>query len=320
MRRSDGERTAALELAAEWLDWMSRSKGRAPATVQLYRMVVAEFIDAVDGRLGEVTPAAIERHLQRARWGRAMGNVAAASTQRRDAACLSSFYTFLVAREYVRSDPTVLVSTPEVRNVLPKPLSDELWCGLWGSDVVGVSDAITLGLGFFGGLRREELTRLRVRHVDIGGRRLVNFVRKGGGEDVLPLGSVLDVFEKRLPHLHPERLWPLLVDRVERRGGDDWLIGWTDLGRPRKRKRLDLLPGQLDPDNVNAWLERLCKHASVDHVHPHRLRHSCATNLIRAGVPLPIVSSVLNHSSINTTARYIKAGGDALASWMVNGW
>ena len=34
----------------------------------------------------------------------------------------------------------------------------------------------------------------------------------------------------------------------------------------------------------------------------HDLRHSCATNLLRAGVPMHVVQRILRHSSINTTS------------------
>lgn len=39
--------------------------------------------------------------------------------------------------------------------------------------------------------------------------------------------------------------------------------------------------------------------------HPHRLRHTAATNMIRAGVALPVVQAILGHSKIQTTARYL---------------
>lgn len=35
----------------------------------------------------------------------------------------------------------------------------------------------------------------------------------------------------------------------------------------------------------------------------HDLRHRCATRLLGAGVPLPIVTEILGHASIDTTAR-----------------
>ena len=41
-----------------------------------------------------------------------------------------------------------------------------------------------------------------------------------------------------------------------------------------------------------------------ERVHPHTLRHTCATLLRRKGVPLRIVQKILGHSSIKTTEIY----------------
>jgi integrase len=204
--------------------------------------------------------------------------------------------------------------------VQPKPIADGPWHSLWTSLWNSESDTLALGLGFFGGLRREELTRLRVYHVDLGGRRLVNFVRKGGGEDVLPLGTMLDVFGARMPQLGSERLWPLVQDRARLRDPKDWLLSWSDLGHEQLGPRRDgLEPGQLDPQHLNHWMEKLCVRSEIAHHTPHQLRHSTATNLLRAGVPLAIVSSLLNHANVQTTMRYLKAGGDALSEWLSAG-
>ena len=50
-------------------------------------------------------------------------------------------------------------------------------------------------------------------------------------------------------------------------------------------------------------------------VTPHALRHSCATYLIRAGMPIEMVRVLLNHSSIAVTQRYVKIGLDSVAEW-----
>ena len=41
-----------------------------------------------------------------------------------------------------------------------------------------------------------------------------------------------------------------------------------------------------------------------ERVHPHMLRHTCATLLRRQGVPLRIIQKILGHASIKTTEIY----------------
>jgi integrase len=209
------------------------------------------------------------------------------------------------------------VHTGAVHNRQPRPVSDAIFTKLW--DTLDGADAIVLGLASFCGLRREEITRLRVLNVDVGTRKLVNFVRKGGGEDTLPIGTMLATFEQRLPHLGAECLWTLIVERNDGRDRAKFLIGWSDLGRPRRSVAASLREvDALDPNHLNHWLDRMASQASVPHIAPHQLRHSCATNLLRAGVPLPIASNLLNHANVHTTMRYMKAGGDELREWLTN--
>ena len=44
--------------------------------------------------------------------------------------------------------------------------------------------------------------------------------------------------------------------------------------------------------------------AGMPEVHFHDLRHSCASILINAGVPLEVIRDVLGHTSVKTTERY----------------
>jgi site-specific recombinase XerD len=301
------------------LNYLTVSKALAPKTIALYRRLCSSFVDeCVQGRaLGRVTTAEIEGWLQRPRWGRACGRRAAPATLHRDASTIRGFYGWVHAIGAVRENPAMLVCTPAVHNRQPRPVSDVTFNKLW--DTLDGADAIVLGLAFFGGLRREEITRLRVRNVDVGRHKLVNFVRKGGGEDTLPIGTLLDTFEQRLPHLGAERWWPLILERIDGRDRARFLIGWSDVGRPRRSVAASLREADaLDPNHVNHWLDRMASRASVPHIAPHQLRHSCATNLLRAGVPLPIASNLLNHANVHTTMRYMKAGGDELREWLTN--
>jgi integrase/recombinase XerD len=53
--------------------------------------------------------------------------------------------------------------------------------------------------------------------------------------------------------------------------------------------------------------------AGLPKMHAHRLRHTAATAMLRAGSPLPEVGQVLRHRSMLTTAIYAKIDRDALA-------
>jgi integrase/recombinase XerD len=52
--------------------------------------------------------------------------------------------------------------------------------------------------------------------------------------------------------------------------------------------------------------------AGIGPVHAHRLRHSAATGMLRAGVPLAEIGQVLRHRRLLSTAIYAKADTEAL--------
>ena len=52
--------------------------------------------------------------------------------------------------------------------------------------------------------------------------------------------------------------------------------------------------------------------AGLGRMHAHRLRHTAATAMLRAGSPLAEVGQVLRHRSPLTTAIYAKVDRDAL--------
>lgn len=60
----------------------------------------------------------------------------------------------------------------------------------------------------------------------------------------------------------------------------------------------------LCPATVGDFWRKLRKRIDLDDVRIHDLRHSFATEAVRQGVPLPVVSKLLGHSDIKMTMRY----------------
>ncbi len=65
---------------------------------------------------------------------------------------------------------------------------------------------------------------------------------------------------------------------------------------------------RLDPSAFRKAFLARCREAGIPRelAHPHVLRHTRAIELIRAGVPLTLVQSLLGHASLTTTAIYLQ--------------
>jgi len=70
--------------------------------------------------------------------------------------------------------------------------------------------------------------------------------------------------------------------------------------------------GSLSALGVSGIVHRACKRAGITPVNAHRLRHTAATEMLRAGASLPEVAGVLRHRQLATTAIYAKVDRWAL--------
>ena len=140
------------------------------------------------------------------------------------------------------------------------------------------------------GLRASEVASLKLADVDWRAGE-ITVCGKGGRKDRLPLPA--DVGEA--------------------------IAGYCRKGRPRNEHRALFLQvqapyGPLLSHAVTCVVQAACRRAGMDPVGAHRLRHSAATAMRRAGAPLHEIGQVLRHRLVASSALYAKDDLPALAS------
>lgn len=268
-----------------------------PSTIRYYRSAVNRFLRFLGATYPEVrTAAQLRRDPHILGWLRSLGEETPPLSHRTRGACLMCLRRLLedlAANGHPLPDGLLLRQDFPPRDLyLPQPLSPET-DRLMDEQLRRADDLCAQALRLLRatGLRIGECLRLRtdcLRH--LGAQHWAIHV---------PLGK-----------LHSERWVPVddeirhTVDRIlalrgttQPRQGDhraDWLLVWPDGRRVsyhQMRKALD---------------EAAHRAGCPVSIRPHQLRHTYASEMLRAGVSLPAVKELLGHRDIRMTMVYIQ--------------
>lgn len=280
------------ELLAAYRSYLVRERGLAETTVYRYqriaRLFLAERSDPVAVDLKNLGAAEVAEFTLRVCRQASVANAANMVT------ALRSLLRFLHLEGSI-SGPLALAVPAVARwrgSSLPRALDPSQVAQLLKScdrrRAVGRRDFAILTLLARLGPRAGEVAALRLEDIDWrAGEILVR--GKGRREERLPLPA--DVGEAVAAYLRR--------------------------GRPRAECRALFLriraPHRpLTTAGVTSVVRHACERAGLVPVGAHRLRHSAATAMLRAGAPLEEIGQVLRHRSAATTAIYAKVDRDAL--------
>ena len=140
------------------------------------------------------------------------------------------------------------------------------------------------------GIRRGECVRLDVSDVDLQQGTVLVRDAKGKRDRLIPIPAraaiALDVY---LRESRPE----IVKDPRERA----LFLSYTTGSRGRR----------LAAGSINVIVTKHTRAAKIPHhVHPHALRHSCATHLLQGGADLKHAQELLGHRRITSTATYTR--------------
>ncbi|HEY1958517.1 MAG TPA: tyrosine recombinase XerC [Polyangiaceae bacterium] len=287
-----------MEQAIEaFLEHLRSEKRASPHTVESYgrdlRSLLA-FLTEKRGKapkLGDVDVYGLRG------WLGTLARTHAPSSVARHVAAVRSFFKHARRTRRVDVDPTELLASPKVRRPLPTLVSAAAAAEIVTTPdptPTGLRDRAALELMYGCGLRVSELCGLNLGDVDLRERQ-VRVVGKGRKERIVPLGDkAAEAVETYLG----------VRESVVRPG--------RTVREPRALF-LGALGKRLSPRAVQIFTKKNgALGAGRADLHPHALRHACATHMLDGGADLRSIQEILGHSSLSTTQRYTHVSIDHL--------
>jgi integrase/recombinase XerD len=282
---------ATDRLLTAFEEYLLGDRGLVEVTVAGYRRVATTFLAGrfPDGelRLQQLTAADVSAFM--------LGQSACRSPDALSTTVtgLRAMLRFLFVRGYTPLSLAAAVPTAAQRrpDVTPTLSAEEVGWMLAGCDrrtEIGRRDYAILTVLARLGLRAGEVAALRLEDIDWRAGELV--VCGKGSRGRLPL---------------PVDIGRALADYLQHR---------RPVGECRHVFVHARAPyGPLGRWGVSHVVRRACQRAGVSEVRAHRLRHSAATQMHRAGAGLVEIGQVLRHRHLATTTIYAKTDPDALA-------
>ncbi|WP_420420528.1 site-specific tyrosine recombinase XerD [Simkania sp.] len=267
------------ETLQDFLNFIGSEKGLSIHTIEAYERDLRSFLSnqkkkSLNAVSQEEIISFIEQMKQKGY---------ASSSLSRSLVAIKVFFRFLKREKLIAKDPTALIESPKLWQLIPEVLTEnEITALLKEPDLdteIGARDQAILEMLYATGMRVSELCNLNVHDVD---DKTVHVRGKGGKERIVPIAAVA-----------VETLDHYLGFRREVKKLKDQPLFLTKKGK------------RIGRTQVWARIKHYGKAAQIDKViSPHTLRHSFATHLLDHGADLRVIQELLGHADISTTDRY----------------
>lgn len=212
----------------------------------------------------------------------------AGTTSARYLSSHKGYFEYLLASEYIKSNPAEKITSPKLSRKLPQVLTfsevERILDAPEADSPLGLRDKALLEVLYASGLRVSEAIGLHIHDLFLNDE-VIRVFGKGSKERLVPIGS--SAIEWIREYL--QRARPLL----ERKTKSQNILFLNNRGTKLSR--------------MGVWkiVDRYTREAEVlKEVHPHTFRHSFATHLLEGGADLRAVQEMLGHADISTTQIY----------------
>lgn len=282
------------------MTYLAEERRSSAHTTAAYSSDLEQLARFVEERRPGTRPADLDLMLVRGFLGHLARTHSPPSVARKIAA-LRAWLRFLQRHGEVDRNIAMDLALPKVRRPLPTFLNvdaaTEVVTAPDGGTAEGLRDRAVLETLYAAGLRVSELWGLDLGDVETKGSDLgsVRVIGKGDKERMVPIGSAavaaLQAYLARRDELCDPKT-----------GTQDPLAVFLT----RRGRRLPIRSVQNLVHKYGAL------GAGRADLHPHALRHTCATHLLDGGADLRSIQKILGHASLSTTQRYTHVSIDQL--------
>lgn len=207
------------------------------------------------------------------------------STVRKDMAVLGTFFKKAVEWDVIEASPAVGLQKPPEPKPRTRYLTIEEWGGLQEAAPPWLRSMLTLAVAT--GLRLKEITKLRWEDVDRQAQIIHVAMDTKTGTRAIPVNrTAAGVLDGLVRHLRNPYVF------VDQEGNH--------------------YDNELRRNRITRWTTKVMRSAGIDGATFHTLRHTAASFMVQAGVPLYEVQKVLGHSTPLMTERYAHLQPDHL--------
>ena len=285
------------ELLDDFLVFLMADRALSSNTVQAYEQDLGRYLQFLHkrgiGTLDEVKRQDITDYVEYLRTAPTeSGKPYGPRSINRHVASVKTFHRFCVRDGVTETDSISSVPLPKTPECLPEDVSIEQIAALldqpFPDTAAGLRDHAMLEVLYGCGLRASELTGLDFSSLllDDGIVRVEG--GKGDKDRIVPImGSALETLQS---YLRDGR--PLLKCAKAARLQDPAAVFLNARG------------GRITRRTVMTVVERYGRNVGIEGLHPHTLRHSFATHMLKGGADLRTLQEILGHSDISTTQIY----------------
>jgi integrase/recombinase XerC len=285
-----------------FIDYLAGERRASEHTILAYRRDLEALVAFARERVGkDPVVADLDKLLLRGFLGQLARTLTPTSIARK-LSSIRAFFRFLEREGRVRKNPAQMLSSPKLGKKLPTFLSVDAASSVMDAPLETpnlreperLRDSLLLELLYGAGLRVSELAGLDVDDISLA-RLEIRVLGKGKKERIVPIGSKARIALERYLELRP-----LLRNQKTGAQDPDALL----LGRQGTR---------LGTRRVQTLVHKYgALGAGRPDLHPHALRHTCATHMLEGQADLRTIQELLGHSSLSTTQRYAHVSLDQL--------